>query len=291
MHNTSILNFISKDSSLRGIATDLRVYSGLPGRRRWCSGKACCSNVSATLPRLDHLSAAVSLGKYKSGLLSIFSSTVLISMAAWSEGPLPKVARASSWFCLVISWNCSKYPATVASPPAAILCWMKAILRRTTSTFRSWLAAILITGNCNRSGRGSWCWWFMTRAFRVMHCNSFAPNSNTVGGSVEVVLVLLQVQAAIWLVHTGWHFGAGGKRGSKVDTHKRTIPPFFWKKQTSLAEVYSVAVLNGHVPCSWTQSIATFLETKRVAEEDTVADTLSPSHIKSHSQQDGVHHC
>ena len=60
-----------------------------------------------------------------------------------------------------------------------------------------------------------------------------APNStqSAVSRWLDCVLVLLQVQAAIWLVQAEWHFGAGGKRGSKVDTHKRYC--HFWKKQTS----------------------------------------------------------
>ena len=120
-----------------------------------------------------------------------------------------------------------------------------------------------------------------------MHCNSFAPNSNTCsrrqcwGGAADVAT------GAGCKSDRSTQDGSLAPAGKlkKVDTHKRWR--HFWKKQTSLAEVYSVAVLNGHT-CHITEHsqwwrfwrLKDLLEKTQLLAAMPCSDT--PSHINSH---------
>ena len=84
-------------------------------------------------------------------------------------------------------------------------------------------------------------------------------------------------------------FGAGGKKRAQ----QQTILSFFIQQEAALASRGLLRCCAEWTrTCSWTQSMATFLETERVAGEDTVAVPCdTPSHTKSHrAEQDGVCH-
>ena len=102
---------------------------------------------------------------------------------------------------------------------------------------------------------------------------------------VIVVLVLLQAQAAIWLVKTGAVLAPAGKKGST----EQTILSFFIQQEAALASRGLLRCCAEWTrTCSWTQSMATFLETKRVAGEYTVAVpccTMTLRPIPSHTEQ------
>ena len=80
-------------------------------------------------------------------------------------------------------------------------------------------------------------------------------------------------------------FGAGGKKRAQ----QQTILSFFIQQEAALASRGLLRCCAEWTrTCSWTQSMATFLETKRVAGEDTVAVpccTMTLRPIPSHTEQ------
>ena len=120
-----------------------------------------------------------------------------------------------------------------------------------------------------------------------------APNCHTVWTNQIAVLVLCRCRLqSDWSTRCG-SFGAGGKMGSKVDTHKRYC--HFWKKQTQLAELYSVAALNGHVPVAEHSQWRRFWRLKELLEKTqllcyAVLWHREPYQVTQSSEQDGVYH-